>query len=154
MTFPPLIIWAEALFFFEQLFPFVARSDNKLLSFSFPYLFFISDWFCSLILIFFWNFPISWVLTELPLAQLERQLGDKKKPGSKINTLNHGKIFPLHSFIFYIINFVSHVCVKYIFQKFFFSHPFSREGILTILLLGEFFWHILTHQRGPASHLF
>ena len=26
MTFPPLIIWAKALFFFEQLFPVVART--------------------------------------------------------------------------------------------------------------------------------
>ena len=26
MTFPPLIIWAKALFFFEQLFPVVAKT--------------------------------------------------------------------------------------------------------------------------------
>ena len=32
MTFPPLIIWAKALFFFEQLFPVVARTWLELKS--------------------------------------------------------------------------------------------------------------------------
>ena len=35
MTFPPLIIWAKALFFFEQLFPVVARTWLELKSGSF-----------------------------------------------------------------------------------------------------------------------
>ena len=35
MTFPPLIIWAKALFFFEQLFPVVARTWLELKSDSF-----------------------------------------------------------------------------------------------------------------------
>ena len=32
MTFPPLIIWAKALFFFEQLFPVLARTRIELRS--------------------------------------------------------------------------------------------------------------------------
>merc|ERR1712016_219448 len=35
MTFPPLIIWAKALFFFEQLFPVVARTWLELKSGTF-----------------------------------------------------------------------------------------------------------------------
>ena len=39
---------------------------------------------------------------------------------------------------------MSHICVKaYLFKTFFFSHPFSTEGILTILLLGDF-----PHSKG------
>ena len=51
MTFSPLIIWAKALFFFEQLFPVVARtwleskSDSLFLGPKFQFLVQISD-FC------------------------------------------------------------------------------------------------------------
>ena len=45
MTFPPLIIWAKALFFFEQLFPVVARtwleSKSECLFFGQKFWFFV-----------------------------------------------------------------------------------------------------------------